>query len=84
MSGRIIVEASPTLVLCAEGGFRYRCALHEPVDDQYFQPAGIVSMATVSTLSELNPLESLCTGGKEMDFSPLLEHRAGRSEGSHE
>ena len=55
VSSGIVVEASPSLVFCAKRRFGSWCALHEPVDDQYFEPAGIISMATVSTLSKLNP-----------------------------
>ena len=83
MSSGIVVEASPSLVFCAKRRFGSRCALHEPVDDQYFEPAGIVSMATVSILSKLNPPQFHCTKPKVMDFSPDAENCAGWSEGCH-
>ena len=68
VSSRIVVETSPSLVFSAEGRFRSRCALHEPTDDQYFEPAGIIGAAAVSSLTELNPLEFHGTKAKGMEF----------------
>ena len=36
VSSRVIVEASPSFIFCAEGWFRSWGAVHEPVGDQYF------------------------------------------------
>ena len=83
-SSRIIVEPSPSLVFWAEGRIRFRCALHEPVDDQYFQPLGIVNATAVSTLSKLKPLESDCTKPKKINFSHVVEHHEGLPEGCYE